>query len=306
MAFAGVSVSRANLCEILAMKLLAPFAASKVELVAVLMTSWSPLAGASREVVEEVRVMMGGEDDDVVQDPQCVLEMAIATKAKSFLSAPLVQTVITDIYRGRVVFSMASHKSLLADNYKPRAIEMYDPRKGPFLDHYRYDPPLAATLYDSILAMVSDYEYPDTEQYSSSSTLRCFFSPLCSVYRASCRFVLISVITSPIFLSFADADRTQVQTSEIMFIVFAVSFILEEYGVQKEHGWAGWSHVLGPTLLSHAKRFKTVVYIANVRGRKSSTGVSYIADLYARCGMYSIHHLSSSSWDTLVAGLMAL
>lgn len=137
LAFSGISLSRANLCELLAMKLLAPFASSKVELVAVLMTAWSPLAGAPHDVVEEVKMVMGGDDEDVAQDPQCALEIAISTKAKNFLSAPLVQTVVTDIYRGRVIFSMAAHKSLLADNYKPRPIEMYNPRKAPFLDHYR-------------------------------------------------------------------------------------------------------------------------------------------------------------------------
>lgn len=65
--------------------------------------------------------------------------MAIATEAKSFLSSPLVQAVVNDIYSGIIVFSMnASHRSLLADNYKPKAIEIYDYRTAPFLNHYRY------------------------------------------------------------------------------------------------------------------------------------------------------------------------
>lgn len=63
--------------------------------------------------------------------------MAVGTASKAFLSSPIVQTVVNDIYNGRVVFSMTSHRSVLADNYKPRAIELYDVLKAPFLDHYR-------------------------------------------------------------------------------------------------------------------------------------------------------------------------
>lgn len=64
--------------------------------------------------------------------------MAISTQAKHFLSFPVTQKVVNDIYSGRVVFSMAATQSVLADNYKPRAIEIYDSRKAPFLDHYRF------------------------------------------------------------------------------------------------------------------------------------------------------------------------
>lgn len=63
--------------------------------------------------------------------------MAIATKAKYFLATTVVQTTVNDIYAGRIVFSTRSNRSLLADNYKPRAINIYDIREAPFLDHYR-------------------------------------------------------------------------------------------------------------------------------------------------------------------------
>ena len=63
--------------------------------------------------------------------------MAIATEAKNFISSTLVQSVVDDIYNGRVVFSVMSMKSVLADNYKPRTIEYYDAGRAPFLDHYR-------------------------------------------------------------------------------------------------------------------------------------------------------------------------
>ena len=63
--------------------------------------------------------------------------MAVSTNAKAFLACPVTQTVVNDIYSGRVVFSVAGNRSILADNYKPRAIEIYNPHNGPFLNHYR-------------------------------------------------------------------------------------------------------------------------------------------------------------------------
>jgi hypothetical protein len=64
--------------------------------------------------------------------------MAIATQAKHFVAAPLVQTVVNDVYSGNVVFSnVATSRSVLADNYKTKAIEVYDHQTAPFLNHYR-------------------------------------------------------------------------------------------------------------------------------------------------------------------------
>jgi len=70
-----------------------------------------------------------------------VFQMAIATQAKYFVAAPLVQTIVNDVYSGKIVFSnVATSRSVLADNYKPKAIEVYNHRTAPFLDHYRWVP----------------------------------------------------------------------------------------------------------------------------------------------------------------------
>lgn len=65
LAFSGVMGSRANLCEILAMKLLSCFAQNYIQLVAVLTTTWNPLAGASNQVVDEVKQTLNAQDDDI-------------------------------------------------------------------------------------------------------------------------------------------------------------------------------------------------------------------------------------------------
>ena len=65
-------------------------------------------------------------------------QMAICTHSKAFLATPIVQKLVNDIYSGDVVFSLPSTRSILADNYKPCPIQMYDVHKAPFLDHHRY------------------------------------------------------------------------------------------------------------------------------------------------------------------------
>jgi hypothetical protein len=77
--------------------------------------------------------------------------MAIATESKHFLSSPLVQTIVNDIYRGRVVFSITSNNSVLVDNYKPKPIEVYNVHHSPFLDHYR----LRVPRYGAILEFLN-------------------------------------------------------------------------------------------------------------------------------------------------------
>lgn len=77
LAFAGVMLARANLCEILAMKLLSRFATNYIQLVAVLTTTWSPLAGATNQVLEEVKQVLNARDDDIDQSAESAIEVCI-------------------------------------------------------------------------------------------------------------------------------------------------------------------------------------------------------------------------------------
>lgn len=58
-------MARANLCEILAIKLLSSFATNYIELVAVLTTTWNPLAGATNDVMNVVKQTLNAHDDDI-------------------------------------------------------------------------------------------------------------------------------------------------------------------------------------------------------------------------------------------------
>ena len=58
------------------MKLVHHFASNKIELVSVLTTSWSPLAGASDDVIEDVKFILGRKDDSSGDDLQSALEVS--------------------------------------------------------------------------------------------------------------------------------------------------------------------------------------------------------------------------------------
>lgn len=195
LAFAGVMLSRASLCEILAYKLLGRFATNYIQLVAVLTTSWSPLAGATREIVVEVEHNLGAQG---VEASQSALEMAISTDAKAFLSSPVTQKVVNDIYNGTVVFSHTAHRSILADNYKPRAIEIYDPQGAPFLDHYRLRVPKYGNYFE---------------------------------------FLNFALLLLTFILCLSTQDKTKLTIWEVTFIIFGSAFALEEYTAATEHGW---------------------------------------------------------------------
>ncbi|KAA1467684.1 hypothetical protein DENSPDRAFT_813509 [Dentipellis sp. KUC8613] len=198
LAYSGVSLSRACLCEILAMKLVNHFANNQLQLVSVLTTSWSPLAGAPETVVHDVHSILGGSDDDEMDDPQSALEMAIETRAKAFIASPMVQTVVNDIYAGRVVYSATANRSIVADNYKQRSIEIYDSRNAPWLNHYR----LRVPRYGALL-----------------------------------EFLNFALLLITFVLCLAYQDTKALHPFELTFILFATAFALEEYTASKEHGW---------------------------------------------------------------------
>ncbi|KAF6757068.1 receptor-activated Ca2+-permeable cation channel [Ephemerocybe angulata] len=198
LAFAGVMLARADFCEILAIKLLNRFGTNYIQLIAVLTTAWSPLAGAPQHVLDTVKQTMNADDDDDIDTAHSAIEMAIQTEAKDLLAAPIAQKVVNDIYAGKVVFSAVANRSILADNYKPRAIEIYNAKQSPFLDHYRLRVPK---------------------------------------YGAYLEFINFALLLLTLVLSLSNQDKAHLTNWEIAFMVFAAAFMFEEYTAATEHGW---------------------------------------------------------------------
>jgi hypothetical protein len=162
------------------------------------------------------------------------IKMAISSSAKRFVASPIVQSVVNDIYSGRVVYSSSAHRSIVADNYKPRAIEIYDSRNASWLNHYRSDP-----SHDILaLRFNRDFHFKVTcaALWCNSRVLEFC---LLVTYVHTMPFAYAS--HSPTFNlstdSVADKDLDALHHFEVLFIIFAVAFALEEYTASIEHGW---------------------------------------------------------------------
>jgi len=153
----------------------------------VLTTSWSPLAGAAEDVIEDVKNLLRRKDHRSVNGLQSALEvsrlnptavflclmaaykMAIFSRTKRFVASSIVQFVVNDIYSGRVVYSSSANRSIVADTYKLCAIEIYDSRNAAWLNHYRCGPPFRTLLcYCNCYFLHQDYAYRVMVQSLSS------------------------------------------------------------------------------------------------------------------------------------------
>ena len=143
--------------------------------------------------------------------------MAVQTEAKTFLSSHIVQSIINDIYTGRVVFSSTGSRSMLADNYKPRAIEIYDVSKAPLLNHYR----LRVPKYGAIL------------EFLNFVALLVIFV-LCITCESLSPFRIRTMEAECL----PDQTLDHITPWEIVFIVYAAAFTLGEYTAANEHGWS--------------------------------------------------------------------
>lgn len=191
LAHANTMITRADVCEILAMKLIRHYAKDRILLATALTTSWIPTAGAPSEVIAEIQEAVGGNKEDL-DDPICALEvrylkfgrshcltgfidliqLAIATEAKEFLATSVVQTVVNDIYAGRIVYTTPSRTSspALYDNYTPHPLKLYNVRSAPFLDRHRY---VSNNEKYFMLNTRKDCKFPNTMPSWNSLTLHC-------------------------------------------------------------------------------------------------------------------------------------
>ncbi|KAK0438117.1 hypothetical protein EV421DRAFT_1972863 [Armillaria borealis] len=144
MATTSVSRTRAELCEILAIRTLRDYADNMLDLVHALSTSWSVYSGADREVMQFARE----EREDLEERVGNAIEMAILGRAKRFIKSSSCQRVIDGIWTGKCVYQATSSHSILSDTYKRTPIHFYDPHKAPLLDHYRLKVPAIRSVLE--------------------------------------------------------------------------------------------------------------------------------------------------------------
>ncbi|EIW66012.1 hypothetical protein TREMEDRAFT_74835 [Tremella mesenterica DSM 1558] len=194
LSIATLSLSRATLCEILAIRVLRGWSERSLPLATVLLTPWAMFQGASEEVIQHAKEE---GDDELLTQGGTALEMAIISSSKRFIRSPSCQKVIEGIWSGKIIYSAMNTHALIADNYKRKPIQMYNPHRAPLLDHYR----LKVPRIRSILEYVN---------------------------------FLILFITYVIALEGLAEDH--LNWREVIFIVYALSFSLDKLAAVREHG----------------------------------------------------------------------
>jgi hypothetical protein len=95
MATATLSRSRAELCEILAIRTLRDYGNSMLDLTLTITTSWNIYSGADDNLIARARQE---RDDDLEDRVGNAIEMAIICKAKRFIKSSSCQKVINGIW----------------------------------------------------------------------------------------------------------------------------------------------------------------------------------------------------------------
>ncbi|KAG7093687.1 hypothetical protein E1B28_007345 [Marasmius oreades] len=140
----SISRSRAELCEILATRVLREYGNNMMDLALALTTSWPVYNGADERMMELARE----EREDLDERVGNAIEMAILGKSKRFIKSSVCQRVIDSIWSGKCVYQAESNHSILSDTYKRNPIHFYDPHKAPLLDHYRLKVPFIRSVLE--------------------------------------------------------------------------------------------------------------------------------------------------------------
>lgn len=115
----NISHIRADLCELLAIKLLRTFASSGMNLVTALGSPLWPFSGAPPAVLENAK-RLGYAQKDPFLEATSALQLAVFSSAKKFVATPLVQKCIDGIWMGQVVLgnSSTTGHAIIEDSYK--------------------------------------------------------------------------------------------------------------------------------------------------------------------------------------------
>ncbi|CAO1631686.1 unnamed protein product [Parajaminaea phylloscopi] len=174
----NISNTRADLCELLAMKLLRTFASSGNSLVSALGTPFWPFSGAPEEVLQNAQ-RLGYATKDPMLEATSTLQLAVYSSAKKFVATPLVQKCIDGIWMGQVVLgnSSTTGHAIIDDSYKKRPVTIYNPARAPFLDHRRLRVPRirsfleAANFLAILFAYIICLRSEGTAYWTASETI---------------------------------------------------------------------------------------------------------------------------------------
>ncbi|KAF9205310.1 hypothetical protein BGZ49_004210 [Haplosporangium sp. Z 27] len=194
LANARLNETRAHACEIVATKVLKAF--TMRQLIDVLTYDFSPV----RQKDARSRLYLPHFVGEPSTEPMSAIEVAISGRAKNFISNPLVQEIINQIWLGEIVFfsnAIDNPRSCLnASQQEIRTVTVYDRQHIKFLRLSR----LRVPRYKTTFQMVS-------------------FSVFICVY---------TIVTFE--------KRAELTVMEVIMDVFALSFTLDEFLQLKDSG----------------------------------------------------------------------
>ncbi|OTA38593.1 hypothetical protein BTJ68_01379 [Hortaea werneckii EXF-2000] len=210
-----VNITRANVCELIASRVLRRFDEDHegreglLKVANVLVAGFEPFQGAPRQVLQDTRNPLHWSVRWKLARPEynnmlTALEVAIVSEAKSFLASSACQRIVDNVYRGRIIYTPTSFIDILPDHYKNRGISLYDPRKAPLLNQYR-------------LIVPRTRNWIEVGQFM----LLLLLYILTMINKAD--------TTGPSHLAFS--------IYELAFIIYAFGWTLDEIASILEHGW---------------------------------------------------------------------
>ncbi|KAF2166218.1 hypothetical protein M409DRAFT_66707 [Zasmidium cellare ATCC 36951] len=210
-----VNITRASLCEIVAGRILRRFdedhegRSGLLMLAHVLVAGFEPFQNGPEDIVRQnrtephwtVRWKLARSE---YQRMLTALEVAIVTEAKGFLATSACQKIVENVYRGRIIYTPTSFIDILPDHYKNRGITLYDPRRAPILNQYRLIVPRTRSIIET------------------------------------CQFVILLVLyvlTMTMKARHTGPDHLKFRVLELVFVVYAIGWNLDEIASITEHGW---------------------------------------------------------------------
>ncbi|KAM0793199.1 hypothetical protein ACM66B_000669 [Microbotryomycetes sp. NB124-2] len=210
--------SRANLCEILAIKLLRHQASlskgpngALLSMARALVGGLHAFQGAKPDVLDRIKQKEGYASRRMEQGAgkTNALELAILGKARYFIKSQACQRVITAIWEGKIVYTSSSFINILPDRWKIHQINVYNVKQAPVLDHYR----LRVPKYRSIIE-------------------NCSFLVL---------FMSFVAVISQYHRRDEDMPVASLTKTEGFFFLYALGYALDRFGSIAEHGWSVYS-----------------------------------------------------------------
>jgi len=210
-----VNITRANVCELIASRVLRRFDEDHegreglLTLANVLVAGFEPFQNAPPEVIHNSRTVVQWNVRWHLTRPEyqrmlTALEVAIVSESKSFLSTSACQKIVENVYRGRIIYTPTSFIDILPDHYKNRGISLYDPRKAPLLNQYRLIVPRTRNIIEAS------------------------------------QFILLLVLYVLMMVNKAHTigpSHLRFTAYELAFIVYSMGWILDELASISEHGW---------------------------------------------------------------------